>query len=490
MKPNLRYLLVPSYNGRADGSSLYNSAKDQRRVNCYYDIAANKVHGNVTPYLAKRPGPGAIGGAYGVDTQTSYLIAQDPALATGAGALPWVIAKDGSAHKVLTPTAHTIFTDVNYFPYIVDRGVISSARNMVVQFQRSVSHAQRVFYANVYNSWTEISDANFTGLIHRGKLEIINGYGFILASNGNAYNSTLNDLTAWGAASFFPKQTQVDIPIGLMKYKTQILLCGDETTEVTYVSDTSPSPLQRIPTQAARIGLYVGVEGPYYCELYNRLWFVGTESGRINSIGLYTYNGSTFERITNSIVSRYLQANAPVGGVYPFAFYGKLAVALQKTSIRSAQPTTYDWLMFFPDTGEVFEWTSDEFGPSNDGTYFVGCGVDSDLIFNFGQTLKDEDGDATPIEMMVQFELPQDADTMHFIQFAGLLADTESSASNVVMSFSKDDGQTWETVGTFSLTQSVKRLPALGMYTEKLLVRLEHNGSGFCRLREFYARIS
>src|SRR5258706_1418419 len=140
-EPNIIIPLASSYNERgvAGYTHAVTNSEDQRKINCFYELAKNAATGKGTLTLAKRPGVTVFTDTYGTSTQLSYLalsleftpFAPTTHLYTIFNSLAGNIRSSTSAFNV------TILASAGvYFPRHVDSTLISNVRNIVVQLYR------------------------------------------------------------------------------------------------------------------------------------------------------------------------------------------------------------------------------------------------------------------------------------------------------------------------------------------------------------------
>src|SRR5258706_13540460 len=293
-EPNVIIPLASSFNERGIAGFTHSvtNSEDQRKINCYYELAKNALTGKGTLTLSKRPGVTLGTGTYGTFAQTSYLVLNTLRGGDIAHAVFYLVSRDAKVSSE-TSTGTILSPATNLYPSFVDITAISNVQNAVIQLTGTGTH--RVFFATMANvvtggAWTEIVDADFTTLGHRGKMEHIDGFAFILTDLNLIVNSDTNSLANWTASNFLAKQIRQDRAVGLMRLGNQLLACGDETSEVFFNNgNTTGSPLGRLAHLHARIGLVptVGVISTttarggthYYATIEKRLYFVGRRSG-------------------------------------------------------------------------------------------------------------------------------------------------------------------------------------------------------------------
>ena len=258
-KPNLVIPLAASYNTRGvqGFTNTVTNALDQRKINSIYVPVHNSMTGKQTVYLAKRPGVDDSGQTYGATAQVGYLVHHAPAI-FGTSTNVWVFSTSGDDIRASsTATTTVIVAAAGSHPAYVDRTAISDADTIVVQLRNGSTGAQTAWYSTAIATFTQISDATFTGLSHRGKMEHTDGWALMADNTKKAvYNSNLNSLSAWNDQDYIVKQIAQDEVQGLMRLNRQILCMGSETAEVFFNggNDTG-SPLSRSPELFDRIGM-------------------------------------------------------------------------------------------------------------------------------------------------------------------------------------------------------------------------------------------
>lgn len=494
-EPNLVLPLASTINERGIAGYTHSvtNREDQIRSNVCYELSKNPMSGKGTLTLTKRPGVTADSSTYGVSTQTPYLAVAR--LTTGSiTSLPMVFSINAAGDLTSSfpgTTTVIIATGTGYVPYTVDRTAISNVRNLVLQTRHLVSQAHRVFFSPDEVTWTEIVDPDFTNQLHVGKMEHMDGYAFIMDRTNLIWNSDVNSLANWVLTSFFAKQIKQDFPVGLAKYKNQLLAFGEKTVEVFYNGgNTTGSPLSRIPHLSEEIGL-VGSFDPngthYYATVGSRIYFVGRYTGGEPSIGLFMFDGARFEKVSSpywdKILSEKVQSIYSVNAV---GHHGQAAVAVCFTAPSA---TTQQWLMYYPEWKELFLWSSDIFSPVNSGAWHLGVSSgNKNKVYSFPSTDNWQDA-GTSYAWSTQFKLPTKGSNRNVLNMYGVDADTARSANNLTVEISRDDTQTWETLGTIDLTQDRKVLFRGGAFRHAHM-RLGNTNSAETRLHNFLANVA
>lgn len=490
-KPNWTAPLAASFNTRGiqGYTAVVTNSQDQIKINSVYDVVQNIATGKSTLYLRKRPGFQSSAITGGSAAHIPYLALETPTTSNSVG----VILDDGTNIKYYYDATNVTIRTNAKKPRYADTTVISGTNTAVVQFGDVVN-------ANVYYStggaWTQISDADFTALAPRGKMEHMDGYAFLMDSTNKVYNSDLNSISAWTATSYVTKSILQDEPTGLARLGRVILAFGKETVEGFYnAGNTSGSPLGRIPQISERIGLYIDdllvSDGRHYSAVVGRvLYFIGTENkygGNTKTPGIFAFDGSSFKRISGA-VDKIIYQGGPNSDIkhicaFPIASIGVcVAVLLTTTSA-----TTQRWLVYEPKTGEWFLWTSASTQPVNDSGQFIGIGgVTGDKTFQYSTTAWQDNGVA--YTMTHQFKLPQSGSHRKRMPMFGVVGDTQTGTSNLGVEFSDDDYATFSAVRNIDLTKAKKNIYRCGSFTGRA-VRLTHSDNTDCRLELAVARI-
>jgi hypothetical protein len=487
--------LTLSYDTRGVASySAMQSGKDQRRVNCHYEITRTAVDTQPDIALARRPGVTVDGSTYGATTQGIYLVGRDPLSAWDP--VPWAFVKDGNDNKVVSSsTSVTILSAATYYPRFIDYTNNSGTNYAIVQMQNDQvpggASAQEVYFAATINGWTRISDADFTGVSHRGKAEHLDGYMFIAEARNRIIQSALNDITSWTASDYITRTNTQDPPQGLAKAKDHLLFFGTDTVEAfRNAGNAAGSVLSRVTNSTFRVGLASIAGGGllmagktnYYVNIGDLLFFLGRYGGSYNDASLVAYDGSRFIKISKPYEDTVL-SSSPVYSLNRVTFGGKVAVAAQMTAPTE---TTQKWLMFFPDINEWFEWESTVYGPVNNNLHYAGTGSGlRNKLYTFPATNKWTDS-GQPYTMTAQFKLPFPDLNWKTMYRYGVIADTLSTSQNLAVSFSRDDCTTFSTARNIDLSLPRKEGYRGGIFRE-MFVKLTHTDSGEVRLRRFYA---
>lgn len=493
-KPNLVLPLGFSYNERgiAGFTSSITNALDQKKINCVYFPVKNAVSGRTTLYLVKRPGVVDSGETYGTTGQVAYRV-HSKAGATGLTAANlWVFSVSGNDVRASdnAGTTTVILSSANFIPRWVDKTAISGADTLVVQLYNTSTNAQRVYFSTAIATFTEITDGDFTGLTHVGKMEFMDGYAFIMdRATSRIYNSDLNSLANWSASSYITKQIRQDVPQGLARLGDQILAFGGGTVEVfRNAGNATGSPLVAVKELAQNVGLYP-VNGAnltsYYTTINKRLYILCRMGNSRNQKCLAMYDGANFHDVSIGAINKILNEQN-VYAVERMMVMGTPAVALQLTTTAD---TTQRWLLYFPEWNDWFEWVSTVYTPVNYHGFSLGVGANQHKLYELSFAADNWQDAGTNYTMQVQFNLPSNGNDRKFMPMCGVEADTQRTSAALAVSFSDDDYQNFSAARDIDLTSQQKAIYRCGSYRQRT-VRMTNGTNHECRIESFFARIT
>lgn len=479
-QPNVILPLAQSYTTRniAGFTSTVVDALDQRKVNCIYEPVKNSVTEKVTIYLSKRPGFTIDAASYGVTNQVGYLVEE----AVG-GATSWIFSTNGDDIRASSDVTTTVIaTAAGYTPYYVDKAVDDT---LVVQL-RNATFLQRVFTSTAIGTFTEITDTDFTGLVHRGKMEHLHGYPFIMTSNNRIYNGDLASFSAWSPTSYLSKQITQDIARGLARWGEQIIAFGANTMEVFFDNgNPTGSPLIADARRFQRVGLHdtqVANVRHYYTNLGKHMYWRGAHPD-----GFYAYDGEKVEKVSTPAIDKIL-AERVTYSIHPAPFRGISGVIL---ALDIPTATTQRWLLFVPEWNDWFEGSSTVIMPvtgQRSGLKWMGVGANQHRLYDMAIGANTWQDNGTNYTMTVQFKIPRSGNHIKRMPMFGVAGDTARSASNLGVSFSDDDGQSWSTARNIDMTSMNKAIHACGAFRDRD-IRLTHTANLDCRLELALARI-
>jgi hypothetical protein len=269
---------------------------DQRFINVIFDSIKNPVTGNKTTYVSKRPGFAShitpASGQFG------------SALRAWARNSDKLISAFGSLNSTIYDgtTSLGAITGVAKF---IDELEVGSTSTLGIS-----STDNTLWYLQPAGVPILVADADFpgnAGLTITGRCISMNGYNFIMTTDGKIYNSDLNSITSWQSTSFLSAQMYPDAGIGLARYKNQIVALGKETLEFFHITDNSTgSPLA--PTDQGFIRLGCASQYGYTVMEDTFAWCSATDRG---GVSVYMLDGFQAKKVSNPQIDSQLAIAGP-----------------------------------------------------------------------------------------------------------------------------------------------------------------------------------
>lgn len=154
------------------------------------------------------------------------------------------------------------------------------------------------------NTLTQITSSNYPSATAVGQFVSLDGYLFVITSDGKIYNSDLGSPTSWNSTSFIQCNISTDGGIGLAKYKNQIVAFNSSSIEFFYnAANATGSPLSR-NEQAAILGIGC-INAKTIVEIQDSLfWIAPAGAGK----GIYTLDGFKAKKVSTPFLDRDIQA--------------------------------------------------------------------------------------------------------------------------------------------------------------------------------------
>ena len=165
------------------------------------------------------------------------------------------------------------------------------------------------------DSVAEITDTDFppkqtpaVGLAHGGVA--LDGYLFVLGTNGTIYNSNNGDATAWTAIDYIEAERDPDGGVYLGKHHDNLIAFGSRTIEFFHdAGNTTGSPLARRQDVAYQIGC---ADGQSVWEEGDRIFFVGANFS--GSLGVYAVENFSLSKVSNASLDSFLTQSVVKSG--------------------------------------------------------------------------------------------------------------------------------------------------------------------------------
>jgi hypothetical protein len=321
------------------GATDRGSDKDTRYVNCVVTTVNDQITGTKRLYVVKRPG-------FAVNTTPS-------AGNIGTAIHVWVAkSSGGDVIAAFGATNSTIYNGTSSLGAITGKATAITETVLAGTAYLAISSTDSTgWYYPDGGALTKIADADFPGNAGKtiaGTFAFLDGYAFIMTSDGLIYNSDLNSITAWTASNFLSANEYPDKGVGLIRFRNTILAFGKESMEVyRNAGNAAGSPLSRIPEYSQLIGC---ISADAITSIKDTVFFCGSTKQGV--ISLYSYNGQTPVPISPPEINAQLTLAGPTNvTITSMSFYGRHFVVCQ------ALNTTFVYCI---EENNWHEWSSSE----------------------------------------------------------------------------------------------------------------------------------
>jgi len=153
---------------------------------------------------------------------------------------------------------------------------------------------------------TEITDTNFppkdtpaVSLAYGGA--VLNGYLFVLGTNGTVYNSDNGSVTSWTGTSFITAERDYDGGQYLGKHHDHIAVLGTKTIEFFYdAGNATGSPLARRQDIMYNVGC---ADGAAVWQDGDTIYFIGVDN--TGAYAAYVLDNFRLEKVENSTINAF-----------------------------------------------------------------------------------------------------------------------------------------------------------------------------------------
>lgn len=140
--------------------------------------------------------------------------------------------------------------------------------------------------------------ANIAGKSLAGGGAVLDGFLFVMTTDGIVYNSTINDPTVWSGIDFIGTEREVDTGVFLTKQNDNIVAISAKSVEFFYnAGNPVASPLQRRADVSYRTG---AIDRKSVFNTGERIYFVGSET--TGTFGFYEIAGFQLTKISTSSI--------------------------------------------------------------------------------------------------------------------------------------------------------------------------------------------
>jgi len=442
------------------GSAPSSVSKDQRFVNVIPEVNINPITNQTKYYVYKRPGfatnntpsAGNIGTAIKIWTgKTNEII-------TAFGATNSTVYNGTSSLGAVTGVV-----------YDIQETFVGTTANLTF-----ISNGNKAYFYPDGGALTEITDGDFPGVAGKtitGNAVHMDGYMFIMATDGSIYNSDLNSLSSWSALSFIQANMYPDRGVGLARYKELIVAFGKESIEFfRNVGNPTGSPLEKVKEATIKIGCISHTAITSFED--NIAWVAGSDTG---TESVYILDGYKPVRVSDNTIDAFIaqRGDTPIyltcaklnGQTLIFVQFNKktyIYCVENKMWHEWAPATDILWHKFAASASS----TSALFSISRDST--------SGKVYKISLVSPVYSDDGNLYVMTIQTShVDLGLDYRKRLRRFTIIGDTSTSTTNLGVSWSDNDYTTYSTVRNIDLNKQTKYLTNCGQFRRRAFFMTE-----------------
>ena len=473
-----RFPVAGSYNTRADqanpfgaasgivglgtvgtmivGSTTGASVKDRRFINCWTETVRDEFNQVRTLYLCKRPGFAAL------NTPQAGSIGNAVMVWTGQGAGTKVISAFGATNSSIYDGTTQLVTNNGTTTIITGKATaitetsISNTPTLVIS-----SSDNTAWYYQDAGTVTKIADAQFPGnnsLTLAGTFAHMDGYAFIMDTNGSIWNSDLNSVTSWTAAGVIAANSYPDKGVGCIRKGNRIMAFGTETVQFfEQVGNPFGTPLQRIESMTVKVGC---VNANAITSMGDSVYWAG--SSPEGGLSVYGYTDG-IQKVSFPEIDRILViAGASNISMSSIKIYGRsfiLVRALTATYVYCVEEKAWhQW----QSTTVLWSRTTAVAAGSTQVSYAISTSGTSGKVYTINPASFTFQDDGVAYAAIAQSALVGSGNKRVFWDEVEFVCDRETSASPMTVAYSDDDYQNTVIMGEVDLSAARPRLTQCG----------------------------
>jgi hypothetical protein len=308
-----------------------------------------------------------------------------------------------------------------------------------------------------YEHIQKILDSNFISNTMIGPMVPLNGYIYMMDTDGNIWNSNLNDPFTWNSTDFVATGVKPDLGSGLCRIKHYIMAFSSGSIEFFEdVGNASGSPLQRVPNLLINTGV-VGGGGNHtpFTQFRDFVFWYGTSIGS-GTTGVWMMDESFRpQRISTPVIERILAPYAPNGIIDAFEYAGKTFLYIGASNAVTLFPSflycveTKEWI----ETGFPYNMkiACDYYEP-----LMVALNHDSGLVYQWTQGIEQaavyQDAGSAYTATVQTSKLDFGTEKRKRFHKVALIGDTQASTATVNISWSDDDYDNFSTARSVDMS--------------------------------------
>lgn len=436
------------------GDAGVSTTKDQRFINCFTESVTNPYTGKKTLVLVKRPGFAASG-----LTPQAGSIGNDILVWTGASNK--IISAFGATNSSIYDSASQLVTNA------VDTTKITGKARSITETKISdvatltiASTDSTAWYYQPAGTVTKISDVDFpgnAGFTTVGGFAHIDGYACIATTDGKLWNSDVNSVVNWTSTSFLSANSYPDAGIAVIRKGDKLMYFGTESIQFfSNPGNTSGSPFSRVEPLTLKIG---ALSADAIVDVKGAVFWAG--SSPQGGIAIYSYGDGPKRVSTPELESIFLLAGTSNISLTATTWFGRNFVLVQASTITFAYCIEDPgWFEVSSQTPLWYKATGVSAGTQV--TYAISKNSTGGKIYVINPAAYTFRDDGVVYTTTMQTSLIGDGNRKTYWEEIEVLADRETSTSNLWVAASDDDYLTSSYMGVIDLSSARGKLTRLG----------------------------
>lgn len=430
------------------GQSVDPTAKDARYVNCFKHTAAGRT------YCVKRTGLAASITPQAGSIGTSILVW------TGNGNA--VMTAFGSTNSSIYDGTTQLVTDNADTTVITGKGTLTETTISGTATLAISSSDSTGWYYQPSGTVTKIVHANFpgnAGKVLAGTFAHLDGFSFIMDTNGDIWNSDLNSITSWSATGKIGCTAYPDAGIGCFRWKEYIIGYGNSSMEFfRNMGNPAPgSPLTRVRDMAQKVGaVHADAIAPISDSIF---WCGSTPQG---GLSIFMWDGQLTRVSPSEIDAVLLLAGGSNVKLTSYRDFG-LSFVLVKAGTSYYEYCVEEKFWFIRSSQLGFTRFSALPSGTSQVSYAVSELSTSGKVYTINPASRTWQDDSVSYSALWQLLTIDPADGKHVsYERAEIVADVEASSSPLVLAWSDNDYNSFPYMKTLDLSQNVPIATRLG----------------------------
>ncbi len=501
--PEFRIPLAGSYNTRVGATNVISSqsgvigqgiiglmiigltgtttSKDQRYINCFTETVLNHFTQKKAIYVVKRPGF-----ASALTPQAGSI---GNALLVWSGSANKIISAFGATNSSIYDSSTQLVTNNADTTVITGKArhisetIISSTATLAI-----ASTDNTGWFYQPAGTVTKIADAQFpgnAGLTTVGGFAHMDGYAFIMTSNGQIWNSDLNSITSWTASGVLSANSYPDAGVGCVRLSDKIVAFGTQSTQFYFHdNNVSGSVFSRIEPLTLKVGC---ISADAIAEVNGVLYWVG--SSPEGGLTVYSYSSGLNRISTPEIDSIILLSGAGNISMTSTKFYGRAFVIILAGSVTFVycieEQAWHEW------SGAAPLWYKCAGVSSGNSqvTYSISKTSTAGKVFTVNPAALTFQDDGMSYALTIQTSLIGESGRRLSWNEVEILGDKQTTSSTLTVSYSDDDYQNYTNLGTVDPASGRMKLHRGGTSYRRAWV-LSHSDNTPLRLESIIGQLS